>query len=515
MNLQDIKVFLRNIILITLPLGGVGGSLCSCSDFLQEEDKDKVIPRTIEQFEAMLHQEGFVSATWFYRSEFMTDDVAENTTVITTAKNQYKALYTWQNDVERTGEGDYSDENNVMWRNLYSDILVANYVLERAEDIIGIEATESRKSQLIGEAYFLRARAYLELVNIYAEPYDEATAAVMQGIPLREGTGITNNYARNTIARVYQQIEEDLAAAINAFDNSTETKSLWHPNKKAALLLLSRVYLYKGEWQNVINTTTTLMKLCPLGLYAINKNINDPVVRTANQEVFHTYGVIAGVLVDNASEGVLSEIPKIYRVEGSMSIPSYCVSDELLNLYCSDEKSEDMRMEMYFKGSAGKTLPAKWHPKFTTLGGYSYRLAEAYLNRAEAYAALGKTQEAVADMKELLSKRIDGDYLSMLPDASDQMAVRRFVLDQRRLELCFENHRWYDLRRTQKWYPKNISHVFSYATSTSGYVGTVNSTETYVLRPTSSNYTFELPISETIINTEISLYNKREDIKAE
>lgn len=467
-----------------------------------------MIPRTIEQFESMLHQEGFIDASWFYRSEFMTDDISENTNVITTAKNQYKALYTWQADVERTGDGGYSDENNVMWRNLYNDILVANYVIERASDIVGIEATESRKNQLIGEAYFLRARAYMELVNIYAEPYDESTAnKANSGVPLRIGTGITNNYARNTMAEVYAQIESDLTTAIAAFSNSTETKSLWHPNKKAAMLLLSRAYLYKGEWQKVIDITTDLIELCPLGLYALNKNISDPFVRTANPEVLHTCGVIAGALVDNVSEGVLSDIPKIYRVDGSLQTPAYCVSEDLINQYCSD----DMRLITYFKGSAGKTIPAKWHPQFTTLGGYSYRLAEAYLSRAEANAALGHAYEALQDMVELLKNRIDGDYESLLPDEADQMEVRRFVVDQRRLELCFENHRWYDLRRTQKWYPKDICHIFSYATSTSGYVGTVNSSESYVLRSASPNYTFELPISETTINSDISHYGERED----
>lgn len=501
--------FLRLIYALILlsSMGSVGGGiLCSCSDFLKEEDKDKVIPRTIEQFEAMLHKEGFTDVSWFYLSDFMTDDVTENTNVITTAKNHYKGLYTWQKDIERTGDGGYADGNNAMWGKLYNDILVANYILERIDDIVDQEAVLSRKTALHAEAAFLRARAYFELINIYATPYDAATASTTPGVPLRDGTGITNNYKRNSIAEVYAQIESDLTTSIELFSNTTEQKSLWHPNKKAAMLLLSRVYLYKGEWQKVVDITNELIGMCPAGLYAMNRNITDPVVRNSNQEVFHTWGVIAGVLVDNQSEGVQSEIPKIYRVDGSLSTAAYGVSDELQNMFAEN----DMRQLLYLKPTSGRSVTAKWHPQFTALGGYSYRLAEAYLNRAEAYAALGDAQKAIDDMKALLSKRIDGDYSSMLPTSSDAMTVRKFVLDQRRLELCFENHRWFDLRRSQSWYPKEVTHVFSLSSSTSGYIGTVTETETYTLRPTSPNYTFELPLAETTVNPDIEPYGKRE-----
>ncbi len=502
------NIFLRLIYaLVLLPaLGGVGGGfLCSCSDFLKEEDKDKVIPRTIDQFEAMLHEEGFVDVSWLYTSEFMTDDVAENTNVITSAKNRYKAMYTWQRDIERTGDGHYAENNNV-WGKLYNDILVANYILERIDDIVDAEIALDRKTYLHAEACFLRARAYFELVNVYATPYDKATASTTPGVPLREGTGITNNYERNTLAEVYAQIESDLLQAVELFDQTREQKSLWHPNKKAALLLLSRVYLYKGEWENVVETTTKLIALCPAGLYPMNRNITDVVVRPANQEVLHTWGVISGTLVDNAMEGVLSDIPKIYRVDGTLSTAAYGVSDELLSMYAEN----DIRLQLYFKASSGRSVTAKWHPQFTSLGGYTYRLSEAYLSRAEAYAAMGNAEKAIEDMKALLSKRIDGDYSKMLPATTDATEVRRFVLDQRRMELCFENHRWFDLRRSQSWYPKDIVHVFSLSTSTSGYVGTVTDTETYTLRSTSPNYTFELPLAETTVNSAIQPYGKRE-----
>ncbi|MCQ2212837.1 MAG: RagB/SusD family nutrient uptake outer membrane protein [Bacteroidaceae bacterium] len=482
--------------------------LSACSDFLKEEDKDKVIPRTMDQFESMLHQEGFCDVSWFYTSEFMTDDVSENASVITTSKNNYKSMYTWQYDIERTGEGDYADLNN-MWGKLYNDVLVANYILERSSDIVDADIMQSRKNSLEAEAHFLRARAYFELINTYAPAYDASTAAATLGVPLREGTGITNRYQRNTVAEVYAQIEQDLADAIALFDQSTEQKSLWHPNKKAALLLLSRMYLYKSEWQKVVDTTTDLIRLCPQGLYAMNRNLTSAVVRGANPEVLHTWGVIAGALVDNEMEGVPSDIPKIYRADGSLSTAAYGVSDELLNMYSED----DVRLMLYFKNAAGIQVTAKWHPQYTTMGSYTYRLAEAYLSRAEANAAMGKTQEALDDMTTLLSKRIDGDCTAMLPAVSDQMAVRRFVLDQRRMELCFEGHRWFDLRRTQSWYQKDIEHVFSYSSSTSGTTGTITESEAYTLPSGSPNYTLELPLAETTVNPNIEVYGKREQIK--
>lgn len=482
--------------------------LSSCSDFLKEEDKDKVIPRTMEQFESMLHREGFLDVTWFYKSEFMTDDVEENTPVVTTAKNRYKGMYTWQYDIERTGEGDFADGNNDVWGKLYNDILVANYILERSADIVDADTKASRKAQLEGEAHYLRARAYLELVNVYAEPYDPATASSMPGIPLREGTGITSQYRRNTVAEVYAQVEADLLAAIQRFDQSAQQPSLWHPNKKAALLLLSRTYLYMNEWQKAVSTASDLITLCPQGLYAMNRNLTSSVVRLGNPELLHTWGEIAGTLVDNVMEGVQSEIPKIYRVETSFSTAAYGVSSDLLSRYSPN----DVRPLLYFHALDGMMVTAKWHPQFTQLGGHSLRLSEAYLNRAEANAALGNADAALADMVTLLSKRIDGDYASLLPANHDPLEVRRFVLDQRRLELCFENQRWFDLRRSQSWYPKQVMHVFSYSASASGTMGTVNQTEVYTLRPGSPNYTIELPLAETVVNPNIEPYGKREQI---
>ena len=120
------------------------------------------------------------------------------------------------------------------------------------------------------------------------------------------------------------------------------------------------------------------------------------------------------------------------------------------------------------------------------------RGAEAYLNMAEACAMM-RTEDGLANkyLNELRRKRIN-DYVDENYVGEELVSQIR---NERRKELCFEGHRWFDLRRytVSNPYPytKKIYRVYGFYGGYPSYL--LEQVETYVLEENDFAYTFDIP----------------------
>lgn len=153
----------------------------------------------------------------------------------------------------------YMDDANssdaaYMWVACYKMIYSANANIGGLSEID--TSVPSQDRQLLGENYFLRAFFHLILCNLYAKPY--AFGADNPGIVIRQGSDYVET-KRATVGECYAAIEEDLLKAIDLMDPSTKRGDNGYVGKETAQALLSRVYLYKGEWQKCIDICSEVL----------------------------------------------------------------------------------------------------------------------------------------------------------------------------------------------------------------------------------------------------------------
>lgn len=186
---------------------------------------------------------------------FMSDEmyITKYPTKLSSYYDDMFPFFTWQQDTGVDNQLKYVGNDESYFNAPYSRINVCNMVISlideqpapRPED-------EIEKRRVKGEAYFLRALYYFFLTNLYAEPYDPATASSTKGMPLKFSEVIEDKeFERSTLAETYQKVIEDLKEAEQLLEGTTR-KSIYRADQNTVRLLLSRVYLYMQDWDNAI-----------------------------------------------------------------------------------------------------------------------------------------------------------------------------------------------------------------------------------------------------------------------
>ncbi len=333
--------------------------------------------------------------------------------------------------------------NDTQWTKLYACIGVINSIIYQGENLKGKNPKEEvLLDHICGEAYFLRALYYFYLANVYGLPYSPASAAQDFSVPLKTSPNVEDKYfTRSTNEKVYNQIWADLKSAEQNIGNYTPDSKL-RVGIGAVKALQSRVALYMEKYQDVIDASNAFNDLS-YSLTDLRTFGNSPnfLGRSSKEVIFTVGGNITAAVFINDS---------VSAWNGDNDRAScFKASNDLIEKY----NSNDLRRKVFFKESSVNHAPLP--NKYKTWRTYNdpelvsdifcIRYAEVVLNKAEALAMMGKIDDARTTLQNLRANRITGAQLNDIP--TDQKQLVNFIRTERRLELCFEGHRWFDLRR--------------------------------------------------------------------
>lgn len=462
------KIYLIGILLFFLG---------ACNDFLEEKSQDEVRPSTVSDMEKILEGNAYFAEADGILFNTVTDYFTDNIKVLRVAvskeeiKNKYAPRYRWEVDMFDESSG---VEDLTLWIRPYELIKGCNLVLEYAPQMDG---DTKKRNHLIGEAYVLRGFYYMFLVNCFGLPYNEGDPNTNLGVPLKLISGVNDDYfKRNTVAEVYAQIEKDLLAGIKILEENEIELYYDRLNATAGYALLSRMYMYMGDWDNALRYANMVLdkKSELLNLGAQPKDLWG----ASSYSVYSNKDLVEALWI-------MPWKPS-YSEMNYQPVDPYVVSNDLCRLYDQDVDGgiRDARCEWdnnnnqdlngfirgaYMQDGSGNYAyhPVgfdKSNPSTPYNGGI--RVAEMYLNRAEVYCrkyvengAKTDADKALADLNELRRHRFYAGYVDkMLTSFATPQELLDFCLRERRRELCGEaNHRWFDLRRLGM--PK-IDHIF-------------------------------------------------------
>ncbi len=334
------------------------------------------------------------------------------------------------------------------WYVSYKIISSANTVLDLTKDAGNLDAVTS---QLVGENYFLRAFTTFNLLRFYAQPYSIIPDA--PGVILRESASEEAKKARSTVKEGYTFVISDLKKAVSLMNASRGPQ---YASKEAAYALLSRVYMYMEDHPNTIAYADSVINSNRYQLETSEGfKTYFPKAASSTETIF----LIAFTSTDN--KGKFGSIASMIYSDGNSGwgeeFASQSIRDEMAP---HPEDSRWAYIDTLSDGSGGveqkNGIETFYISKFSYQDGdpnlsspVMFRLAEIYLNRAEAYAKSGDADNALADVDMIRTNRglENALYNGVLPGGSTALDV---VLKERRLELAFEGHRSLDVYRNKR-----------------------------------------------------------------
>lgn len=242
------------------------------------------------------------------------------------------------------------------WELGYRTIGNCNLTIEMIQ-ALGAERTD-KHTVTMGENHYLRALCYFLLVNEFAQPYSN-NPTQNPGLPLKLNSDPDDlPQSRSTVAEIYTQIVKDLEDAITYMDlpAGMSPKKNVYATKEAAEALLSRVYLYMGNYEDAGKMADAVIKSNRFELEKGERYAMYPqIVPEENKETI--FAVRRTKLKDDAGNGRIGGLYIQVDDDGWEEMYPSSRYLELLELYRNDkEMCKDLRSRFICKRYAENGL---------------------------------------------------------------------------------------------------------------------------------------------------------------
>lgn len=409
--------------------------LASCTKYLDIKPYGQTIPKTAEEFSALLNT---TLEEIDYGEEYIMGDIASIVELTSYADNLEASLGTYPlGNFLPLYIGDDLSAKQRRYEGIYSYIRDCNIIIGNMK-----EQDTRLGRDVLGTAHAIRGICYYNLLRDFCEP---AVGNLQgHGLPLVTVFDMEARPVRSTIEKTAELIESDFKLAMN-YDIQDP---MCRFNSDIMEGYLARLYFWTGDWANAAIYAESVIKKYPLRSGSEYRTmIETGSLRDGN--ILFRGGALSD---DEADQDSFNDI----RV-----LSSRPVSASFVNLFA--EKENDVRYSMSF--SKKRVL------KKRLISGI--RSAEMQLILAESLYHSGKEQAALEALNELRRNRIEGvaDYtMETLPTVDEDARVTEDVygepltpllsaiLNERRKELFLEGDRWYELKRNGRpefWAQKN------------------------------------------------------------
>ncbi len=318
-----------------------------------------------------------------------------------------------------------------IWVSRYAMINKVNRILVAVETMEIEDSEQARVDNILGQAYALRAFAHFELFQYFTPDYLDQSGL---SVPAVEDVVTVENRPRNTVAEVYSLMESDLNVASSLLSGTSNGVEYITPDFITALR--ARMALFSGNYDAAEGFADQLIAKYPLAnqeeylAMFLDQNDTEVIFKHArvlgNARPGYIWNFLGFGPYIEMSRSLFMELdPDDVRYEANLKFPESDPDDDLLIIG-------------KYPGNAVEALSDV----------KVFRVSEMYLIKAEAQIRRGDIGESKETLKELRDARFGTE--TALPDYTGTADGLNFLIEERRIELAFESHRWLDLKRFGK-----------------------------------------------------------------